>query len=93
MRVSIPDLVGLGVRARLAGRGPCSEDTFQSPIWWGWGLEKSAHIFRDRETRRVSIPDLVGLGVRAGEHVLTRESRGVVSIPDLVGLGVRAQEC
>jgi len=39
-------------------------EQFQSPIWWGWGLEGMSALFTKMVNKGVSIPDLVGLGVR-----------------------------
>jgi len=40
--VSIPDLVGLGVRVDAISKVAIDKiNEFQSPIWWGWGLEVS----------------------------------------------------
>ena len=62
--VSIPDLVGLGVRGRVGQEGRFQVEQFQSPIWWGWGLEGMSALFTKMVNKGVSIPDLVGLGVR-----------------------------
>jgi len=69
MSVSIPDLVGLGVRESKDGEWLEEYRKFQSPIWWGWGLEIEPRR-TTRSASAVSIPDLVGLGVRG--DVLTR---------------------
>jgi|GEM_PF-3435667 len=87
--VSIPDLVGLGMRrdGPQDRRSPSRE--FQSPIWWGWECDTRELERQTNGKEIVSIPDLVGLGMRRGQHELRLRPPRRVSIPDLVGLGMR----